>query len=535
MSFVIPYFERNPALFGKFPPCFVNYSAGDESMIQLCNLKKASLFICLCLSHPAESAEFKKTPTKASGPDLIQVVGDLASGDDKKFVDVALSSAEAVVVFHSPGGNLFAGMEIGRAIRLKGFSTLVPDNMLCASACALAWLGGRVRLMSDTGRVGFHAAYTDDNGQANVSSAGNAIVGAYLNQLGLPTSAILYITDSPPNGIQWLSFADAQRFGIDVRLLNLSPGVEAGSSKTKLPPSEVSSQKLVDAIKNETQAIFVATNSTNAEAIGYLQSKYADEVNYFGKISSKSAVLSDKMAFFRKWPQRNYSLKLDALKIDCATEALCKSEGVIGWNVSGPQSTSLGSASFAFTWTAVERGNWKISIESSQVISRKVSRSVRTSTTSDRPLYHLDKSGSTVVSLSNLYPDQNCSAEKTTGKIAKREFAKDGLSLSGVVIEEADGSREYPSNAVQAKTMERRVVARANTRPIPRRGLSREESAAYFGISPSKFDELRKDGRIGPPRLIDGRKVWDVHDLNRDFEAFPVEREDIEEDWNSAV
>jgi hypothetical protein len=107
-------------------------------MIQLGNLKKAFLFICLCLSQPAESAEFNKSPTKAGGPDLIQVVGDLALGDEKKFVDVALSSADAVVVFHSPGGNLFAGMEIGRAIRLKGFSTLVPDNMLCASACACA-------------------------------------------------------------------------------------------------------------------------------------------------------------------------------------------------------------------------------------------------------------------------------------------------------------------------------------------------------------------------------------------------------------
>jgi hypothetical protein len=411
-------------------------------MVHVSNLKNVSVLICLCLSQPAASADFKKSPTTSGGPDLIQVVGDLALGDEKKFVDVAISSRDAVVVFHSRGGNLFAGMEIGRAIRLKGFATLVPDDMLCASACALAWLGGRVRLMSATGRVGFHAAYSDDNGQASVSSAGNALVGAYLNQLNLPTSAILYITDSPPNGMQWLSFADAQRFGIEVKPFNLPTSVEGGSTKPKLPPSEVSSQRLVLAIKNETQAVFTATNSANDEAVGYLQTKYADEVNYFGKVLSKSAVLNDRIAFFRKWPQRNYSLKLDTLKIDCATEAVCTSEGVINWNVSGPQLTSLGSASFAFTWT-IERGNWKLSSESSQVLSRKVSRSIGFSTTSNQPLYHLDKSGSTVVSLSNLYPDRNCSAETTKGKIAKREFSKDGLSLSGVVIEESDGNREY--------------------------------------------------------------------------------------------
>jgi hypothetical protein len=178
--------------------------------------------------------------------------------------------------------------------------------------------------MSDTGRVGFHAAYTDDNGQANVSSAGNAIVGAYLNQLGLPTSAIVYITDSPPNGIQWLSFADAQRVRIDVKLLNPSRPQD-GSSKTGLAPSATSSNP-----------------------------------------------------------------------------------------------------------------------------PRKVSRSnAASSPTSDQPLYHLDKSGSAVVSLSNLYPDRNCSAQKTAGRIAKREFAKDGLTLSGVVIEELDGSREYVNVGVE--------------------------------------------------------------------------------------
>jgi predicted DNA-binding transcriptional regulator AlpA len=77
--------------------------------------------------------------------------------------------------------------------------------------------------------------------------------------------------------------------------------------------------------------------------------------------------------------------------------------------------------------------------------------------------------------------------------------------------------------------------------PLPRkriepRGLSRVEAAHYLGISPSKFDELRKDGRIPPPRMIDGRKVWDVRDLDAAFEAFPLETvSEVEEDWSVAV
>ena len=72
-------------------------------------------------------------------------------------------------------------------------------------------------------------------------------------------------------------------------------------------------------------------------------------------------------------------------------------------------------------------------------------------------------------------------------------------------------------------------------RPCPRRGLSRIESAIYLGCSPSKFDDLRKDGRIGPARLIDGRKVWDVRELDLAFEALPLESGDAAEDWTVAV
>jgi hypothetical protein len=81
------------------------------------------------------------------------------------------------------------------------------------------------------------------------------------------------------------------------------------------------------------------------------------------------------------------------------------------------------------------------------------------------------------------------------------------------------------------------MTARAlsNIRPVPRRGLSRVEAAIYLGCSPSKFDDLRKDGRVGPARLIDGRKVWDVRELDLAFEALPLESDGAAEDWNVAV
>ena len=69
------------------------------------------------------------------------------------------------------------------------------------------------------------------------------------------------------------------------------------------------------------------------------------------------------------------------------------------------------------------------------------------------------------------------------------------------------------------------MTARAlsEMRPVPRRGLSRDESAMYIGISATKFDELVADGRMPAPVKIDARKVWDVRALDLAFDALVSE------------
>ncbi len=61
----------------------------------------------------------------------------------------------------SDGGNLDAGIEIGRAIWFREAATVVEEGT-CASACALAWLAGRPRYMAPKARIGFHAPWRGD-------------------------------------------------------------------------------------------------------------------------------------------------------------------------------------------------------------------------------------------------------------------------------------------------------------------------------------------------------------------------------------
>ena len=55
------------------------------------------------------------------------------------------------------------------------------------------------------------------------------------------------------------------------------------------------------------------------------------------------------------------------------------------------------------------------------------------------------------------------------------------------------------------------------------RGLSREETAAYIGVSPAKLDEMVADMRMPRPRKVDARRLWDRHELDAAFSALPHE------------
>jgi predicted DNA-binding transcriptional regulator AlpA len=72
---------------------------------------------------------------------------------------------------------------------------------------------------------------------------------------------------------------------------------------------------------------------------------------------------------------------------------------------------------------------------------------------------------------------------------------------------------------------------------LPPRGINRVEAAAYIGVSTTKFDEMVADGRMPPPKRIDGRVVWDRKKLDVAFDQLPDDRAKGSEDdpWSVAV
>ncbi|MFN3294216.1 SH3 domain-containing protein [Gemmobacter sp.] len=176
-----------------------------------------ALGLGLAAAPALRAAEVTSTPL-ATGT-LVRVTGEFHKDDARKLKRALLEAEGSVtVLFDSPGGSLIAGLEMGRALRTIGATTAVADGATCASACGLAWLGGERRMMGERARVGFHAAYyVDDSGRKLETGQGNALIGAYLNQLGLSDRAVLYITGAAPADMAWLNPDDAEDVGIAVR------------------------------------------------------------------------------------------------------------------------------------------------------------------------------------------------------------------------------------------------------------------------------------------------------------------------------
>ena len=122
-----------------------------------------------------------------------------------------------------------AALAIARFIRVRGYTTFVANNQECTSACGFIWLGGVRRVMEPDVRIGFHAAWVrSETGGADVSSVANALVGAYMQEIGLSDVAIAYLTSAAPTQFNWLNRRNARALGIQFELVEALAMIVAG-------------------------------------------------------------------------------------------------------------------------------------------------------------------------------------------------------------------------------------------------------------------------------------------------------------------
>ena len=202
----------------------------------------------VCLSAQANAMTFS-----ISG-DTIEASGEIVEGDAERLKAFAepyslggLDSPRFTLSLTSRGGNLLEGIRLGEAIRSIGLPTRVRAGHVCASACAISYLGGKaVGVTSDAvwrelepGAVlGFHSFYTgaqkislinETLGQVRII---NALIAEYASRMGNVDPGLLgSLLNTPPERIEVID-TPREIEGLGIRLVGEPPRPPRGWALT---------------------------------------------------------------------------------------------------------------------------------------------------------------------------------------------------------------------------------------------------------------------------------------------------------------
>lgn len=200
-----------------------------------------TLWAITLVTSIARAADIELLDIPGQSVKFVSIKGEILSGDGARFVDVVEGHDRVSVILESRGGVVKEALQIGAEIRLRNFATMVLPDDECFSACGLIWVSGARRYMSPTSKLGFHAAYREENGEYKESGVANAEIGSFLTHLGLRIEAIRFFTIAGPTEYLRLTPERARALGIEVFEQN---GTEV-TTPSEAPTADIHADRFV--------------------------------------------------------------------------------------------------------------------------------------------------------------------------------------------------------------------------------------------------------------------------------------------------
>jgi hypothetical protein len=153
---------------------------------------------------------------------IIGTIGPAAASWFRDSIDQAHLVAGDTILMSSPGGDLNQAVIMGEIIRSRGLSTAVgvPDvsgriiPSRCASACVIAYAGGKARLGVKGSALGVHrfvATRPMGDPVAETQRVTGAILG-YMTKMGVSSSILELMSEA--RDIRWLSPGEASAMNL---------------------------------------------------------------------------------------------------------------------------------------------------------------------------------------------------------------------------------------------------------------------------------------------------------------------------------
>jgi hypothetical protein len=156
----------------------------------------------LALAAPAVGAQIARYDNN------VFIIGPIASQDYAAFLRTATPETTTIYL-NSPGGILSEAIVIGRLVRERKYETIVPENAICSSGCALIWFAGVKRRLD--GRLGLHSARE----QSGITSEpGNALMAAFLREMGMSELMARLPSRVVPGDMWWFDAIGLAELGV---------------------------------------------------------------------------------------------------------------------------------------------------------------------------------------------------------------------------------------------------------------------------------------------------------------------------------
>lgn len=120
--------------------------------------------------------------------------------------------------------------------------------------------------------------------------------------------------------------------------------VRRGQPSPEGPDTAVSLEEIAAALYNDYLA---AWSEPNELALQLMDARYADVLDFYGAETTKNALMSEKIAFAERWPERRYAARPETFEISCPDASSCLVASIIDWEA---RSAARGKSASGVAW-----------------------------------------------------------------------------------------------------------------------------------------------------------------------------------------
>ncbi len=137
---------------------------------------------------------------------------------------------QTILVLNSKGGELRAGIAIGKFLKRKRIGAAVKKYGVCASSCAIAFLGGRsltgakLQIIPYGSKLGFHQFHYNNSIYVNASQVQRDLSSLmnYTRYVNAPNALVTKMMQTNANRLYWISNRDRRRYHFRSEYRNIS-------------------------------------------------------------------------------------------------------------------------------------------------------------------------------------------------------------------------------------------------------------------------------------------------------------------------